>query len=666
MNSSDFVHDFGIVVTGAAVSLVIFRRLGLPPVLGFLLAGALLGPFSLIGSQIGDVETIRLLADVGLVMLLFALGVELGWERIRKVGFGVILIGALELSVMMGLGYLVGLMLGWEPVESLFLGAAISMSSSAVLVQMLRDKGELTSQRGRIIVGLLVVEDFAAVILLSVLAGVATQGGDGEGGALAIVWRLLVFAIAALVFGALLVPRALDLLARMRSNQVMLMGALGMCFGFALAAGQLGLSAGAGAFIIGTVVGDTRHSQTISRMTEPVRDLFAAVFFVSIGMLVDVGELGRYIGPVLLITLVVVVGKVLVNTFGTYLTGRDGRTSLEVGAAMPQPGEFSLAMVKSGTDNGAVSASLSPIVTAVIVVSSIVYPLVSNSAGILERLIERRAPSRVRRHAISINASAAVAAHLMHTDGEAGKQIKRLLSIAIVNTGVIGLIVAGGIAVLSFAGPIADAISVSPGTIGLILGGILVTLSVPPGMTLWKALSEMSQEIAHELILRRIHANRESFPAAVAALVGHSFFAVALFIIAVWMTPLLWELVSVGQLATPASVLIMVGTMALTARVALKIHSSLEETFEHTFLGSQPVGPVGPVGAEAVVNDSGDPASPVEHVPQVAPIGQVAPAREAPEFEKTPLPLDGGDRGASISGREWQRGLKAREVRLRR
>ena len=140
----------------------------------------------------------------------------------------------------------------------------------------------------------------------------------------------------------------------------------------------------------------------------------------------------------------------------------------------------------------------------------------------------------------------------------------------------------------------------------------------------------------------------------------------ALFIIAVWMTPLLWELVSVGQLATPASVLIMVGTMALTARVALKIHSSLEETFEHTFLGSQPVGPVGPVGAEAVVNDSGDPASPVEHVPQVAPIGQVAPAREAPEFEKTLLPLDGGGRGASISGREWQRGLKAREVRLRR
>lgn len=662
MQSSDFVHDFGIVVTGAAVSLVIFRRLGLPPVLGFLLAGALLGPFSLIGSPIDDVETIRLLADVGLVMLLFALGVELGWDRIRRVGFGVILIGALELSVMMGLGYLAGKVLGWTAIESLFLGAAISVSSSAILVQMLRDRGELTSQRGRIIVGLLVVEDFAAVILLSVLAGVATQGGEGEGGALAIVWRLLVFGIAALVFGALLVPRALDLLARLHSNQVMLMGALGMCFGFALAAGQLGLSAGAGAFIIGTVVGDTRHSETISRMTEPVRDLFAALFFVSIGMLVNVGELGRFIWPVLLITFVVIVGKVLANTLGAYLTGRDGRTSLDVGTAMPQPGEFSLAMVKTGTDHGAVSASLSPIVTAVIVVSSILYPLVSASTGVLERLIERRAPLRVRRYAIAINASAIVAGQLMRTEGAAGKRIKRLLSIAIVNTGVIGLVIAGGIAVLSFVGPIANATSFSPGVLGLILGGVLVTLSVPPGMALWKALSDMSDEIAHELVFSHINVKRESFPSAVAALVGHSFFAAVLFIIAVWMTPLLWELVSVGQIATPASVLIMVGTMALTARVALKIHSSLEETFEHTFLGVQEI------GVESVGNGAPNAAEPL--IVSRTPFGGTLEAANAvarsPERAIAPPPLERVDSGASMSGLEWQRGLSDRNSRLRR
>lgn len=652
MHTADFVHDFGIVITGAAVSLVIFRRLGLSPVLGFLLAGALLGPFSLVGSPVGDVETIRLLADVGLVMLLFALGVELGWARIRRVGFGVVLIGALELSVMMGLGYLVGSVLGWEPVESLFLGAAISVSSSAILVQMLRDRGELTSERGRVIVGLLVVEDFAAVILLSVLAGVATQGGDGEGSAIAIVWRLLVFGIAALVFGALLVPRALDQLAKLHSNQVMLMGALGMCFGFAIAAGQLGLSAGAGAFIIGTVVGDTRHSHTISRMTEPVRDLFAALFFVSIGMLVNLTELGRFIGPVLLITLVVVVGKVLINTFGAYLTGRDGRTSLDIGTAMAQPGEFSLAMVKTGTDNGAVSAALSPIVTAVIIVSSVLYPIISGSAGVLERFIERRAPHRVRRHALAINASAVVAGQLMRTEGETGKRIKRQLSIAIVNTGVIGLIIVGGIAVLSFVEPMAAATSISPGIIGLILGGVLVTLSVPPGMTVWKALSDMSDEIAHELILSRIHVKRESFPSAIAALVGHSFFAVALFVIAVWTTPLLWELVSVGQLATPTSVLIMVGTMALTARVALKIHVSLEETFEQTFLG-------GPEDqADTAVAVTPEPAEQLKLTPRVE--EKIAVLPEIAEPARPP------GQGASVSGLEWQRGYSGRKSGLRR
>ncbi len=586
MHSSDFVHDFGIVIVGASVSLVIFRRLNLSPVLGFLLAGALLGPFSLIGSQVSDVETIRLLADVGLVMLLFALGVELGWQRIRKVGLGVILIGGIELTVMMGLGFLVGGFLGWTQVESLFLGAAIAISSSAVLVQMLRDRGELTSERGRIIVGILVVEDFAAVVLLSILAGVATQGGEGEGGALAISWRLVVFAVTALVFGALFVPKALDLIARLESNQVIVMGALGMCFAFALAAGQLGLSAGAGAFIIGMVVGDTRHSHTVARMTEPVRDLFAALFFVSIGMLVNVADMGRFIGPVLLITLVVVVGKVAANSIGAYLTGRSGRTSLEVGTAMAQPGEFSLAMVKTGTDHGAVNSALSPIVTAVIVVSSILYPIVSASAAALERAIERRAPVRVRRHAVAINTSAAVAGQMMRTDGAAGRRIKRQLSIAVVNTGVIGLVVVAGMVVLNFVGPIADAVHLSHGLVGLILGGILVTLSVPPGMTVWKSLSEASDAIAQELVLDRINVDRESFPAAIASMLAHGFFAVALFVMAVWMTPLLWQLVSVGQVATPAAVLVMVGTMALTARVALSIHSSLEESFESTFLGA--------------------------------------------------------------------------------
>ncbi len=658
MESTDFVHDFGIVITGAAVSLVIFRRLKLSPVLGFLLAGALLGPFSLIGSPIDDVETIRLLADVGLVMLLFALGVELGWQRIRQVGFGVILIGAFELSVMMGLGYMAGALLGWTAVESLFLGAAIAVSSSAVLVQMLRDRGELTSQRGRIIVGILVVEDFAAVILLSILAGVATQSGEGNGGAIAIGWRLVVFAVAALVFGALLVPRILDLLARLHSNQMMLMGALGMCFGFALAAGQLGLSAGAGAFIIGTVIGDTRHSLAISRMTEPVRDLFAAIFFVSIGMLVNVGELGRFILPVLFITLVVVVGKVLVNTLGAYLTGRDGRTSLEVGTAMAQPGEFSLAMVKTGTDHGAVSAALSPIVTAVIIVSSLLYPLVSGSAAILERLIERRAPTRVRRHALAINTSAIIAGQLIRTDGVAGKRIKRLVSIAMVNTGVIGLIVVAGMVVLSFVVPIAAATSVSPGLVGLVLGGILVTLSVPPGITVWKSLSEVAQEITHELLLSRMHVDRDSFPAAVTALIGHSFFAIALFIIAVWTTPLLWKLVSVGELATPASVLITVGTMALTARVALKIHSSLEETFEHTFLGTRDGEDVLHATAPHSIHDVAEPQ--VEEAEQ--PGGETEP-----HIPVQPEPVAPVRRSAAaISGIEWQQSLSSKRGNLRR
>lgn len=632
------MRDFGVVVTGAAVSLVIFRRLNLSPVPGFLLAGALLGPFSLMASPVRDVETIRLLADVGLVMLLFALGVELGWERIRRVGFGAVTIGVLELSVTLGLGYGVGRALGWAPVESLFLGAAISVTSSAALVQMLRDRGELTSERGRLVVGISVVEDFGAVILLSVLSGIATNGSGTDSSGLAAVWRLLIFAMAALVFGALLVPVVLDQLAKLRSNQVMLLGALGMCFGLALVAGELELSAGAGAFLIGTVVGDTKHAHTIARMTEPVRDLFAALFFVSIGMLVNVTELGKFIWPVMAVTLVVVTAKIFANSLGAYITGRSGRTSLEVGTAMAQPGEFSLAIAKTGTDSGAVSAALSPIVTAVIVVTSVIYPFVSGSAAWLERHIERRAPLRVRRHMTVINSSAVVAQQIMAVEGESGRLVRRSLGIAVINLAIIGLVIVGGIAVLHTAESLAETMRVSKGLIGLITGGILVTLCVPPGITVWKALADVSEEITQEHLLKRLHVKRDSFTGSAAALIEHSLLAVAMFIVAVWMTPFLWELVSVGELATPASALIIVGTMALTARIALKIHTSLEETVEKTFLGAS--------------DEVGEKAAQMP-LPVAEPVTQKEPE---PVRRAAPLPRPGVSLSdASISGAEWKR-----------
>ena len=368
------LQDFALITVAAAVALILFRRLKQPAILGYLLTGVLIGPYTLPLSPVGNVESIRLLADVGLVVLLFALGLELGWDRIRRVGLRVVLIGVIEVSLMVVVGYQVGKLLGWSANEAFFLGAAVSISSSAVIVKMLNDTGELKTIRGRLVVGILVVEDFAAVVLLSALTGIATTGASSPADVTAIVGKLVLFVVVSLVIGRLFAHRITTILVRFKSTEMLLLGSLGLCFGLALLADELGLSAAAGAFLIGTVLGDTIHAPRIIRITSPVRDLLAAIFFVSIGMLANFAELGKYLVPAVVVTSVVVFGKLIATTAGAFLTGHGGQTSVSVGTATTQSGEFSLAMAKVGAEHGVVGPILYPVVTLTTVVTSFTYP----------------------------------------------------------------------------------------------------------------------------------------------------------------------------------------------------------------------------------------------------------------------------------------------------
>ena len=360
MHSADFVRDFALIMVAAAVALILFRLIRQPPILGYLLAGLLVGPFALQGRFVQDTETVSLVAEVGLVVLLFSIGVEFGWERIRKVGLRVVLIGAVEITGMILLGYFLGRSLGWSSTTSIYLGAALAFSSSAVLVQILRENGQLMSLRGQLVVGILVVEDFVAVVILAVFSGYATQGDENALQVWPIAIKMGVFAIGALVFGTLFAPRLMDLLDYLKSRETLLIGSLGICFGVGLLAREMGLSAGAGAFLIGTVLGDTRHRDQVARLITPVRDVFAALFFVSIGMLVNMGDIPQFFGTALIVTGVLLAGKILAATIGTLLTGHDGETALQVGTSMPQPGEFSLAIARSGSESAAVGAQLYP------------------------------------------------------------------------------------------------------------------------------------------------------------------------------------------------------------------------------------------------------------------------------------------------------------------
>lgn len=308
MEELTLVRDFAIIMMVAGIAIAVFRRLNQPPILGYLVAGLVVGPFTLphlgIHAPVTNIESIRLLADLGLVLLLFAIGLEFGWQRIRQMGLRVVLIGTIEFIFMMALGYEIGILMGWTGTEAIFLGAALSISSSAVIVKVLRDSGLLFTQHGRLIVGILVVEDFIAVLLLSVLSGVATTGTANFSEISSLVGRLALFLISSLALGALLAPRLMNAIARLRSRETMLIVGLGLCFSLALIGEGLGISAAAGAFIMGTVLGDTEHSKELAETMSPLRDVFAALFFVSIGMLINVEEIVEFIVPALIISIV--------------------------------------------------------------------------------------------------------------------------------------------------------------------------------------------------------------------------------------------------------------------------------------------------------------------------------------------------------------------------
>lgn len=584
MHSGDFVRDFALIMVAAAAALILFRLIRQPPILGYLLAGVLVGPFALQGRFVSDAETVSLVAEVGLVVLLFAIGVEFGWERIRKVGFRVVLIGAVEIATMISLGYYLGRALGWTPTTSVYLGAALAFSSSAVLVQILRENGQLMSLRGQLVVGILVVEDFVAVVLLAVFAGYANQESGGSVEVWPIVIKMAIFAVGALVFGTLLAPRLMDLLDHLKSRETLLIGSLGICFGVGLLAREMGLSAGAGAFLIGTVLGDTKHRDQIARLIAPVRDVFTALFFVSIGMLVNMGDIPEYFGTALIVTGVLIAGKLVAATVGTFLTGHDGETSVKVGTTMPQLGEFSLAIARSGSEHAAVGAQLYPVVTISTLISSFIYPLLFNSPGVIGSVFSWLLPTRVKTEVALFSSAIDRARRAIAPAKPAPHSFVRAVRSTAVSFGIIGLVIVVGVLISNAGVSIAGDLGISTDLVGVAVLAAVVTMAVPAGLVIWRVLSDLGIVIARRAFIRfkmtaRIHA---------ADVMSIGFVSVFMLAAGVWLVTQLLQMMPVEDLTSPAPALVMALSVASTATLAMKIHSQMDNTFRRTLLGDGP------------------------------------------------------------------------------
>ncbi len=593
------IKDFAIIMAVAGGALLLFRRLGLPLILGYLFAGVIVGPFTLPNPPIQDVETVRLLADLGLILLLFAVGLELGWERIRQVGVRVVLIGAIEITFMIALGYEVGLLLGWSGKEAIFLGAALSISSSAILLKMLRDTGNLMGIRGSLIVGILVVEDFAAVILLSVLSGVATTATFEAGDVGWLIGKLAIFTAATLVFGAILVPRLVELSARYRSRETLLIVGLALCFGLAVVAQELGISAAAGAFLIGTVIGDTKHSGEMLSTMSPVRDMFSAIFFVSIGMLVDFSTVGDFMGPTLIVAAVFIVGKVVADTVGTFVAGHDGRTSLQVGMGMPQMGEFSLAMVKVGRDHGAVGAFLYPVITVTTAITSLVYPFLFGLADPTASFLERRSPRLLRYYVKNLSSWLIAMRSAFDFRSEAARRVQQSGQVVLLNLGIVIVLIAVGTFLSHLTRELADLVRLRESMVGLIIGSGVVVLCIPSTIVLWKELRALADGLTGFLFAQDSGDPGLYRRENVRVIVRDSLLAAVTTLLVIVAIPFLTELLSIGRFSIPIPIILLAVVAFVATRAAFKIHGALESTFGQTFLGQDE--------AEAHEEDPSDP-----------------------------------------------------------
>jgi len=294
--------------------------------------------------------------------------------------------------VMMWLGYQIGLAFGWSEMDALFLGAILSISSTTIIVKALEELGLKRQRFAQLIFGVLIVEDILAIALIALLSGLAVTGVVSVGAVVGTLGKLGIFLVVALLAGLLLVPRLLALVARYKSREMLLITVLGLCFGFCLLVVEIGYSMALGAFVMGAIMAESRQIKQIESLVEPLRDMFSAIFFVTIGMLVDPAVISQYWQPILLITLVVVVGKVVSCTVGTLVSGTDARTSLKVGMGLAQIGEFSFIIATLGLTLGVTSSFLYPIVVAVSVLTTLLTPYLIRASEPLADLARRYFP----------------------------------------------------------------------------------------------------------------------------------------------------------------------------------------------------------------------------------------------------------------------------------
>jgi CPA2 family monovalent cation:H+ antiporter-2 len=390
------IQDLAYLLGIAGITTLLFKWLKQPVVLGYILAGLLVGPYFSLLPTVADRHGVEIWAQIGVIFLLFSLGLEFSFKKLVKVGGRAGVTGIFEIACMIGLGYLTGRLMDWPIMDCIFLGGIIAISSTTIIIRAFDELGVKSQKFAGVVMGVLIVEDLVAVLLMVLLSTLAVSQQFEGAEMLQSVLKLLFFLVLWFISGIFLVPTFLKYCRRFLNDETMLVISIGLCLLMVVLATYAGFSAPLGAFIMGSILAETTQAERIEKLVNSVKHLFGAVFFVSVGMLIDPGMLMQYIVPVIIITLVVIFGKTLNVTLGALISGQSLKQSLQAGMSMAQIGEFSFIIASLGISLNVTGSYLYPIAVGVSVITAFSTPYMIRLAVPLHRVLEKRLPIKWR------------------------------------------------------------------------------------------------------------------------------------------------------------------------------------------------------------------------------------------------------------------------------
>ncbi|MBR7159131.1 MAG: cation:proton antiporter [Alphaproteobacteria bacterium] len=374
------IIDLAIILAYAGIITLIFKWIKQPVVLGYVIAGIFAGPYFDFLPSVTDNDNITIWAEIGVIFLLFGLGLEFSFKKIVNVGKAAIITATTNILFMLIIGYNVGLLLGWTAIDSIFLGGMLSMSSTTIIIKAFEDLGLKKQKFTTLVFGVLVVEDVVGILLLVLLPTIALSKNVDQVQLLESSLKLFFFLALWFVVGIYLVPTFMKKIDRFLNDEMLLIVSVALCLGMVFLATTAGFSVALGAFIMGSILAESNVVERIEQVIKPVRDLFGAIFFVSVGMMVNPEMFVQYAGPILLITLIVIVGKVFFSCLGFMLSSQPLKTSIHCGFSLAQVGEFAFIIAALGMSIGVLSDFVYPIIVAVSVITTFTTPLMIKSA----------------------------------------------------------------------------------------------------------------------------------------------------------------------------------------------------------------------------------------------------------------------------------------------